>query len=326
MCDVTPPLSSSIHLQPTSVHFGRSPRPYSAAASTLFLLGPGPHVLTPMGCTFSVSCRKPSEQGTPESLNIPTRVSAPGAPTLAERSASPRTVVRQVGGAEWEAFKLELTTLKSKLSSTELELKSLKLAAAEKAEAEQVAKAVAVKLAAEAAAEGAAAEAERAAIERAATATVHKAVKKEVRDKASREAEKARVARESLPRFVSHVDWPAGQPRFISHDPLLNSGWQSPPPLPAVAPLPPPTPPLPSLRTRAEYEAQLKQAGSKLVAIDFTAGWCGPCQRIWPIFVTMQEEFPNVVFTKLDVRIFTWALTFPLWRSAGRTPPFGEFR
>merc|ERR1712219_59997 len=55
------------------------------------------------------------------------------------------------------------------------------------------------------------------------------------------------------------------------------------------------------LATKEEFDACLKDAGDKLVVVDFTATWCGPCQRIAPEFSKMSDEMPDVVFVKVDV-------------------------
>merc|ERR1711998_303845 len=55
------------------------------------------------------------------------------------------------------------------------------------------------------------------------------------------------------------------------------------------------------LNTKAEFDKALADAGDKLVVVDFTASWCGPCQRIAPIFAKLAEEMPDVVFVKVDV-------------------------
>ncbi|XP_035004476.1 thioredoxin [Hippoglossus stenolepis] len=50
-----------------------------------------------------------------------------------------------------------------------------------------------------------------------------------------------------------------------------------------------------------DFHKQLKDAGDKLVVVDFTATWCGPCKQISPVFVKMAADNPGVVFLKVDV-------------------------
>ncbi|XP_020212029.1 thioredoxin H2 isoform X2 [Cajanus cajan] len=39
----------------------------------------------------------------------------------------------------------------------------------------------------------------------------------------------------------------------------------------------------------------------KLIVIDFTATWCGPCRFISPAFSQMSEKYTDVDFVKIDV-------------------------
>ncbi|XP_078070166.1 thioredoxin-like isoform X2 [Mustelus asterias] len=45
----------------------------------------------------------------------------------------------------------------------------------------------------------------------------------------------------------------------------------------------------------------LKEAGCKLVVVDFSATWCGPCQAIKPRFHELAEKNPSVIFCEVDV-------------------------
>jgi len=53
------------------------------------------------------------------------------------------------------------------------------------------------------------------------------------------------------------------------------------------------------LATKEEFDKAV--AGEKLTVVDFTATWCGPCQRIAPIFAKMADEMTDVAFVKVDV-------------------------
>jgi len=40
--------------------------------------------------------------------------------------------------------------------------------------------------------------------------------------------------------------------------------------------------------------------GHDMVLVDFWATWCGPCQTFGPIYESVSEKYPDVVFAKVN--------------------------
>lgn len=59
-----------------------------------------------------------------------------------------------------------------------------------------------------------------------------------------------------------------------------------------------------SITTLEEFERLVlsdNDAAKSLAVVDFTASWCGPCQRIAPDFAKLAESHKDVRFYKVDV-------------------------
>ncbi|XP_060093148.1 thioredoxin [Heteronotia binoei] len=50
-----------------------------------------------------------------------------------------------------------------------------------------------------------------------------------------------------------------------------------------------------------EFSLELANAASKLIVVDFSATWCGPCKMIKPFYHSLAEKYPDVVFIEIDV-------------------------
>jgi thioredoxin 1 len=59
----------------------------------------------------------------------------------------------------------------------------------------------------------------------------------------------------------------------------------------------------PYLKDVEEFDALVKANPTKVVVVDFTASYCGPCKFITPIFEREAKsgKYPNMIFRKCDV-------------------------
>jgi thioredoxin 1 len=54
------------------------------------------------------------------------------------------------------------------------------------------------------------------------------------------------------------------------------------------------------VNTHQEFKKIIENYNS-LIAVDFTASWCGPCKKISPVFNELNNKYNNVMFIKVDV-------------------------
>eukprot|EP01097_Dermamoeba_algensis_P003223 TRINITY_DN228_c0_g1_i1.p1 TRINITY_DN228_c0_g1~~TRINITY_DN228_c0_g1_i1.p1 ORF type:complete len:190 (+),score=37.13 TRINITY_DN228_c0_g1_i1:96-665(+) len=56
-----------------------------------------------------------------------------------------------------------------------------------------------------------------------------------------------------------------------------------------------------SVTTPDELKTLSSKAEGKLIVLDFSAEWCGPCKKIAPAFDRLSNEHPDVVFVRIDL-------------------------
>ncbi|KAM7516182.1 hypothetical protein LguiA_005765 [Lonicera macranthoides] len=59
-----------------------------------------------------------------------------------------------------------------------------------------------------------------------------------------------------------------------------------------------------SCHTLEAWNEQMQKGNNdtnKLIVVDFTASWCGPCRFISPFLAELAKKLPTVTFLKVDV-------------------------
>lgn len=51
--------------------------------------------------------------------------------------------------------------------------------------------------------------------------------------------------------------------------------------------------------SEAEFDKKITNSGSKLVVIDYSTTWCGPCKVIAPKFDQLSDAYPDSIFIKV---------------------------
>ena len=60
-----------------------------------------------------------------------------------------------------------------------------------------------------------------------------------------------------------------------------------------------------TIKSNADFEKKLNDAGQKLVLLDFYATWCGPCKEMDPVMKALSKQHSsNIMILKVNVDKF----------------------
>ncbi|XP_010244548.1 PREDICTED: thioredoxin H9-like [Nelumbo nucifera] len=57
------------------------------------------------------------------------------------------------------------------------------------------------------------------------------------------------------------------------------------------------------INTKESWDEKLTEASKngKIVVVNFSASWCGPCKSIAPFYCELSEKYPSLMFLSVDV-------------------------
>ncbi|XP_024360500.1 thioredoxin H4-1 isoform X1 [Physcomitrium patens] len=57
------------------------------------------------------------------------------------------------------------------------------------------------------------------------------------------------------------------------------------------------------VNSRRAWQSKVSEANAarKVIVVDFTASWCGPCKLMAPVFAELSRRFGQLIFVKVDV-------------------------
>jgi len=62
-----------------------------------------------------------------------------------------------------------------------------------------------------------------------------------------------------------------------------------------------------NMKDDEEFATVMATTGNKLLVVDFNATWCGPCQKMHPIFIQLAKKFPEALFVGVSTT-FYWII------------------